>query len=288
MNNRMPCVVTIAGTDPSGGAGIQADIKVISATGSYAASVITALVAQNTVSVQAIQEVSANFVQQQMQAVFSDLHVDAIKIGMLHDARIIDAVATELEKLAVKHIVFDPVMVAKGGSVLLNLDTIDYLKQRFVKQVSLITPNIFEAEKLVGSTIASLADMAQAAQKISQQFAINVLIKGGHLEGRQSSDVLYCHKKAKASWFHSERIETKNTHGTGCSLSSAIASYLAQGFSTHNAIARAKIYLSNAIRSGATHSVGQGHGPVDHFYFLRSEYKKTDADFTILPSGVQV
>lgn len=265
---KLPCVVTIAGTDPSGGAGIQADIKAISATGSYAASVITALVAQNTLGVQSIQEVSADFVRQQMDSVFSDLEVHAIKIGMLHDPRIIEVISSELEILKPQHVVFDPVMVAKGGAVLLGLDTIELLKKRLIGAVSLITPNIFEAEHLLGSAITSLSDMEATAKKIAEQFNINVLVKGGHLNGQQSSDVLYSMQNSECHWFHAERIPTKNTHGTGCSLSSAIASYFAQGFSLYEAIDKAKQYLTEAIRSGASHPIGRGYGPVDHFYFL--------------------
>lgn len=263
-----PCVVSIAGTDPSGGAGIQADIKAISATGAYAASVITALVAQNTQGVQAIQDVSADFVCKQMDAVFSDLEVHAVKIGMLHDARIIEAISSGLDKFKPKNVVFDPVMIAKDGSELLDMNTILFLKNRLFPLVSLITPNLFETERLFGSSITTADDMVAAAQQLGQQFHINVLVKGGHLDGQASSDVLYSLKTNDCQWFHSQRIITKNTHGTGCSLSSAIASYLAQGVSMPQAIARAKNYLTQAIESGARHSIGQGCGPVDHFYFL--------------------
>jgi hydroxymethylpyrimidine/phosphomethylpyrimidine kinase len=267
---KLPCVVTIAGTDPSGGAGIQADIKTISATGSYAASVITVLVAQNTLNVQAIEEISVDFVQQQLDSVFSDLEVHAIKIGMLHDARIIEVIASALEKLKLQHVVFDPVMVAKSGVALLDLDTIERLKKRLVGAVSLITPNISEAEYLLGSVITSLFDMEVAAMRIAKQFNSNVLVKGGHLNGQQSSDVLYNLQTNKCHWFHAERIFTKNTHGTGCSLSSAIASYLAQDFSLYEAIDKGKQYLTHAIRSGAHYSIGHGYGPIDHFYFLEN------------------
>jgi hydroxymethylpyrimidine/phosphomethylpyrimidine kinase len=264
----LACVVSIAGTDPSGGAGIQADIKTISATGSYAASVITALVAQNTQGVQAIENVTADFVRQQMQSVFSDLTVDAVKIGMLHDARIIDVIASELTQLATRPIVFDPVMVAKDGSVLLDLATISLLKESLFRKVSLITPNLFEAEHLLGAPIKSLADMESAATVLGTSYAISVLVKGGHLNDQQASDVLYCKETASCHWFHASRTFTNNTHGTGCTLSSAIASYLAQGFTLHEAIGRAKHYLTEAIRAGAGLTIGHGHGPVDHFYFL--------------------
>ncbi|MDP3560237.1 MAG: bifunctional hydroxymethylpyrimidine kinase/phosphomethylpyrimidine kinase [Legionellaceae bacterium] len=269
-NSQLACVVSIAGTDPSGGAGIQADIKAISATGAYAASVITALVAQNTQGVQAIQEIPADFVRQQMHSVFSDLDVQAVKIGMLHDARIIEVIADEIAQLKPAHVVFDPVMVAKDGSVLLDLDTISLLKQRLLSTISLITPNLFEAEHLLGARIASLSDMEAAAKRIGEHFKIHVLIKGGHLDGKQSSDILYnCHTQ-ESHWLHAERVSTKNTHGTGCSLSAAIASYLAQGFSLYESINSAKQYLTQAIQSGATQHIGQGCGPIDHFYFLKN------------------
>lgn len=265
----LPCVVTIAGTDPSGGAGIQADIKAICATGSYAASIITALVAQNTTGVQAILDIPPAFVTQQIDCVFNDLDVNAIKIGMLHNESIIEIVALAMKRLSPQHIVFDPVMVAKNGCPLIDPMTIDYLKQQLLPHVSLITPNIPEAEKLLGNPISTLDEMALAAKTLSQQYQLDVLVKGGHLSLEQSSDVLYCHANQMEYWFHANRIDTKNTHGTGCTLSSAIASYLAQGYTTPNAISAAKQYLTQAILSGSQFQIGHGHGPVDHFYFLR-------------------
>lgn len=265
----LPCVVSIAGTDPSGGAGIQADIKVISATGSYAASVITALVAQNTCGVQAILDVPAVFVQQQIDSVFSDLTIDAVKIGMLHNAEIIDVVARALERYKPTHIVFDPVMVAKNGCALIAPNTIDILKQRLLSLCTLLTPNLPEAEKLTGQSIVTLSEMESAAALIGKQFSVNVLLKGGHYIGEQSSDVLYFQKYASFHWFHAQRVQTKNTHGTGCSLSSAIASFLVQNVDLVEAISRSKKYLTCAILSGSTQSIGNGCGPVDHFYFLR-------------------
>lgn len=266
--NEPPCVVTIAGTDPSGGAGIQADIKAISATGSYAASIITALVAQNTCGVQAILDIAASFLEKQINSVFDDLNVSAVKIGMLHNESIIKVVATEIRRLKPKHIVFDPVMVAKNGCSLIDPMTIDYLKQQLLPYVTLITPNVPEAEKLLGNRINTLDDMALAAKTLGKQFNINVLVKGGHLTGQKSSDVLYCRASETEHWFHADRIDTKNTHGTGCTLSSAIASYLAQDYAVQDAIAAAKYYLTQAIQSGSQFKIGHGHGPVDHFYFL--------------------
>ena len=237
MNKKNPsCVVSIAGTDPSGGAGIQADIKAISATGSYAASVITVLVAQNTCAVQSILEIPAAFVEQQFVSVFSDLRVDAVKIGMLHQAAIIEVVACALERYQPLHIVFDPVMVAKNGCALIDPDTIELLKNRLLPLCTVLTPNIPEAEKLAGRSIVSTTDMEEVAVSIGQQFDVNVLLKGGHFQGDQSSDVLYDKNQASLHWFHASRVHTKNTHGTGCSLSSAIASYLSQGLTLIDAI----------------------------------------------------
>ena len=272
MNKKNPsCVVSIAGTDPSGGAGIQADIKAISATGSYAASVITVLVAQNTCAVQSILEIPAAFVEQQFVSVFSDLRVDAVKIGMLHQAAIIEVVACALERYQPLHIVFDPVMVAKNGCALIDPDTIELLKNRLLPLCTVLTPNIPEAEKLAGRSIVSTTDMEEVAVSIGQQFDVNVLLKGGHFQGDQSSDVLYDKNQASLHWFHASRVHTKNTHGTGCSLSSAIASYLSQDLTLIDAISKAKHYLTQAILSGSSWSVGQGCGPVDHFYFLKSK-----------------
>ena len=263
-----PCIVTIAGTDPSGGAGIQADIKVISATGGYAASVITALVAQNTQGVQAIEAVSPDFVQKQIDSVFSDLAIKAVKIGMLHQASIIEVIATALSTLKPEHIVLDPVMVAKDGSILLDLETIDFIKTHLLPHVYLITPNIVEAEHLLNTSITTTTEMESVAKQLGTQFNLNVLLKGGHLQGTRSPDVLYTVQNNTCEWFHAERFQTRNTHGTGCSLSSAIASYLAQGYALPKAISTAKNYITHAIRSGAEHTIGQGNGPIDHFYFL--------------------
>jgi hydroxymethylpyrimidine/phosphomethylpyrimidine kinase len=267
----LPIVVSIAGTDPTGGAGIQADIKAISATGSYAASVITALLAQNTQGVQAIQAVPPMFVSQQIDSVFNDLTVAAVKIGMLHDKEIIEAVAAGLEKFKPTRIVLDPVMVAKNGCPLLNLDVIDFLKTRLFPLVTLITPNLFEAEKISDQSIKTISDMQAAAITLGEQFNVNVLIKGGHLEGSEANDVLYLTADKTCHWFQANRIDTRHTHGTGCSLSSAIASYLAQDYSLQDAVQTAKNYLTKAIESGSQLKIGKGRGPVDHFYFLKEK-----------------
>ena len=270
-----PCVVSFAGTDPSGGAGIQADIKAISATGSYAASIITALVAQNTCGVQSILDIPPAFVTQQADAVFDDLAIKAVKIGMLHNQEIIDVVAATIEHRKPQHVVFDPVMVAKNGCSLIDPTTLDFLKQRLLPHVTLITPNLHEAEKLLHTQITNLDEMALAAITLAKQFNIDVLVKGGHLTSQKSSDVLYCHSNQQQYWFHANRIETKNTHGTGCTLSSAIASYLAQEYAVNDAIEAAKQYLTRAIESGSQFNIGHGHGPVDHFFNIYSSDETT-------------
>lgn len=268
MKKDKQCILTIAGSDPSGGAGMQADIKTISAIGCYAASVITALTAQNTLGVQAIYEITPEFVEQQLESIFSDLHIKAVKIGMLHNANIISVVSSALQKFKPSLVVLDPVMMSKNGCELIDIDTIPILEEMIFPYVTLITPNIMEAELLLRIKINTTVEQESAAIKMGNQFNVNVLIKGGHLSSEQSSDVLYLHEKKLCYWFHAKRIYSKNTHGTGCSLSSAIASYLAKGCSLKDAVDYGKKYLTQAIESGATLQIGQGCGPVDHFYFL--------------------
>lgn len=270
MRTNYSCVLTIAGTDPSGGAGIQADIKAISATGGYAASAITALVAQNTLGVQDIQEVPPKFIQHQIDVVCQDLDINTIKIGMLHNHAVIEVVATSLEKYQPKNVILDPVMVAKNGCLLLDLDTIDFLKERLLPLVSLITPNLHEAEKLLGTTINTTNQMQEAAETLANTHKINVLLKGGHLNSDKASDILYQLETNDVRWYHSNRINTQNTHGTGCTLSAAIASFIAQGYELANAVFYAKKYIERAIISGSSMKIGKGHGPVDHFYFLEN------------------
>lgn len=260
-----PCVVSIAGSDPSGGAGIQADIKAISATGSYAASIITALTAQNTLGVQGIFDIPPDFISQQIHSVFSDLNVASVKIGMLHQEKIINVVEDALIKFKPKNIVIDPVMISKNGCELLKQECIELLKQKLFPFATLITPNLVEAEKIVGQKITTFHDMRVAAEKIAKDHQINVLIKGGHLNSAQSSDVLYLKESSTYFWYHAERISTKNSHGTGCSLSSAIASYLAQGYEIKDAIDRAKQYITKAIEAGSSMQIGKGCGPICHF-----------------------
>jgi hydroxymethylpyrimidine/phosphomethylpyrimidine kinase len=261
-------VLSIAGTDPSGGAGIQADTKAISANGCYAASVITALVAQNTCGVQAIHAVPTTFITQQLESVFSDLHVSAIKIGMLHDENVIQVVAKALQTQTSPNIVLDPVMIAKNGSPLLKLEHIELLKDVLFPYVHLITPNIPEAEALLDVSITTREAMHSAAVQLGDQFGCQVLIKGGHLKEDTAPDVLFDPEQGKTQWFEASRIHTRNTHGTGCSLSSAIAAFLAKGFTMHEAIQKAKKYISLALQAGSQQTIGHGAGPIDHFYFI--------------------
>ena len=264
----VPCVLSIAGSDPSGGAGIQADIKTISATGSFAAAAITALTVQNTLGVQEVYAVPSSVVARQIAAVLGDLNVRAIKIGMLFNTAIIKAVCAVLEQYPVNVIVIDPVMTAKSGHALLARRAIAALQQYLLVQCSLMTPNIHEAAMLVGRTIANHRAMEQAARELGVRYQTNVLIKGGHLSSLYAADVLYCAHSATCSWYAAPHIETSHTHGTGCTYAAAITSYLAQGYALAEAIFSAKCYLTAAITGGKTWHIGQGIGPVDHFFAL--------------------
>ena len=262
--------MTIAGSDSGGGAGIQADIKTISANGCYAMSVITALTAQNTVGVTGIHPVPVPFVEAQMDAVFSDIGTDAVKIGMLFSPELIASVAGRLQKFKVGNIVLDPVMVAQSGDRLIEEDAVEALKTHLVPLASLITPNLPEASVMLGRRISSRTELEQAAIDLAALGCENVLIKGGHLENEDSDDLLYLGASGRAVTFETGRIETRNNHGTGCTLSSAIASGLARGLNMEQAVAEAKNYITGAIESGAAYRIGRGHGPVDHFFRIRS------------------
>ncbi len=258
-------VLTIAGSDSGGGAGIQADLKTCSALGCYGMSAITALTAQNTQAVREVFPVPAEFVKAQIEAVLDDLGADAVKIGMLNTADIIEAVADALKKYAPPHIVLDPVMVAKSGDPLLKSSAVKALKSSLMPLASLITPNIPEAEVLLAQKINSSDQMEQAAKDLSKMGASAVLIKGGHGTDELSADCLLC-SDGTVHWFKSPRIDSKNTHGTGCTLSSAIASYLAKGEDMISAVSHAKTYISEAILAAREMALGKGHGPVHHFY----------------------
>ena len=254
-------VLTIAGSDSGGGAGIQADLKTVTLLGSYGASVITALTAQNTRGVSAIHTPSPAFVAQQLDAVLSDIRIDTVKTGMLVTPEIIALVAEKLREYARKIVVVDPVMTAKGGARLMEREAVDTLVERLVPLAYLLTPNIPEAERLTGRTIADEEGMAGAARDLCRMGARNVLIKGGHLADGMALDILF--DGSGFTRFAAPRILTRNSHGTGCTLSSAIASFLAQGEPLPAAVARAKEFVTAALRH--SHPLGKGHGPVNHF-----------------------
>ena len=259
----MKTCLTIAGSDSSGGAGIQADLKTMTVNGVYAMSVITALTAQNTLGVSGIIDVSPEFIISQMDAVFTDIYPDAIKIGMVSSPEIVEAIAKSLEKYEAKNIVLDPVMVATSGAVLLKEEAMDSLINRLIPLADVITPNIPEGEILAGMKIENEDDMKKAAKTIGEKYNCAVLLKGGH-KVNDANDLLY--RKGDFKWFLSERIDNNNTHGTGCTLSSAIAANLAKGEDLDQAIKNAKEYLTGALRAGL--NLGKGSGPLMHNYVL--------------------
>lgn len=255
-------VLVIAGSDSGGGAGIQADIKTITALGGYAATAITAVTVQNTKGVSAVHPVPADVAAQQMRAVLSDIGADVIKIGMLNDIDMIDAVAAVLEHDAAGiPIVLDPVMIAKGGHSLLASHAVEKLKQRLIPQAAVLTPNVPEAEALTGVQITDATAMETAAHRLAEQGARVVVLKGGHMTGESVTDVLL-DEHGKAETFSSPRIDTPHTHGTGCTLASAIAVSLAQGLSVRDAVIRARAYVRRAIETAP--GFGSGHGPLNH------------------------
>jgi len=259
-------VLTIAGSDSGGGAGIQADLKTMSALGCYGMSVITALTAQNTRGVTAIHAVPPSFVAEQMDAVFSDIGADAVKIGMLYSAELIEVIAARLIKYGAKKIILDPVMVAQSGDKLLQDDAIQAIKDHLMPLVDVVTPNIPEAEVLTERGIHGLVDMQAAARFLARYGSRSILIKGGHLDDNDSTDLLYLTGEDRFVRLEARRIASRNNHGTGCTLSSAIAGYRARGDEIEEAVRNAKIYIQQAIRAGAEYTIGHGHGPVHHFF----------------------
>ncbi len=259
-------VLTIAGSDSSGGAGIQADLKALSAHRTFGLSVLTSITAQNTCGVSSVFHLPTTIINEQLDVVFSDIPVTTIKTGMLATPDIISAVCNKLSTQTLEHLVVDPVMVAKGGHVLLEDSAISSLKSQLIPQAFLITPNIHEAEVLAAMAITTLADARAAAKTIHQLGCRYVLIKGGHLKEQPGTDLLYDGRFFRM--YKGDFIQTKNTHGTGCTLASSIAAQLANGKSITDAIEGAKTYTTEAIRHGL--SLGQGHGPTDHFYFLQA------------------
>ena len=259
--SRRKTALTIAGSDSSGGAGIQADIKTMMANGVYAMSAVTALTAQNTTGVTGIMEVTPDFLRLQMEAVFTDIFPDAVKIGMVSSAGLIHAIAEMLKKYQANNVVVDPVMIATSGARLIEEDAIETLRRELIPLATVLTPNIPEAETLCGEKIASAADMERAAACIGERYGCAVLLKGGH-KLNDANDFLW--EKSGTRWYPGQRIDNPNTHGTGCTLSSAIAANLAKGMTLSGAVEQAKEYISGAL--AAMLDLGKGSGPMDHGY----------------------
>lgn len=265
----MRTALSIAGSDSCGGAGIQADLKTMTMNGVYAMSAITALTAQNTTGVRDIMEASPRFLEEQLDAVFEDIFPDAVKIGMVSSAELIRAIAGKLRQYGARNIVVDPVMVATSGARLIQDDAIDTLTKELLPLATVVTPNVPEAEILSGMEIHTREDMEAAARKIGDGFGCAVLLKGGH-SVNDANDLLYA--RGGCQWFKGRRIDNPNTHGTGCTLSSAIAANLAKGFALEQAVKRAKDYISGAL--AAMLDLGAGSGPMNHAFHLQGEFAK--------------
>ena len=266
---KMKTALTIAGSDCSGGAGIQADLKTMTMNGVYAMSAITALTAQNTTGVRGVQEATPEFLAQQIDAVFEDIRPDAVKIGMVSSSELIQAIADRLKYHKAENIVVDTVMVATSGARLISEDAIDTLKEYLIPLATVVTPNIPEAEVLAAMSIRDEENMVEAAKKIGKTYHCAVLLKGGHSVS-DANDLLYANGNYK--WFSGKRINNPNTHGTGCTLSSAIASNLAKGYDLETSIRSAKDYISGAL--AAMLDLGQGSGPMNHAFDLNSQFAK--------------
>lgn len=265
---KYPRVLSIAGSDSGGGAGIQADIKAISACGSYAATAITAITVQNTLGVEAVHPVPIEILEGQIAAVLSDIGADAVKIGMLHSSEVVLAVKGQLLAFGQGNIVLDPVMMSTSGHRLIEESAVKTLSEELVPLARVITPNIPEAEILAGEKISGLEDLPRIARRLSQGGKVSVMMKAGHLEGDELVDYFYNAEEDHIIELRSERVYSPNTHGTGCTLSSAFAAYLAQGCTLDESARKAKDYIAKAIVSGARYEIGHGHGPVDHFWNL--------------------
>ena len=263
----MKTALTIAGSDSSGGAGIQADIKTMTANGVYATSAITALTAQNTTGVYGILESTPEFLANQLDCVFTDIFPDAVKTGMVSSTALIAVIADKLRQYKARNIVVDPVMVATSGARLISEEAVDALKEKLLPLATLLTPNIPEAEVLSGMTISDPAGMERAARAISEQYGCAVLCKGGH-QINDADDLLW--RNGAGVWFRGRRIQNSNTHGTGCTLSSAIAANLAKGYDLDRSVLRAKDYISGAL--AAMLDLGKGSGPMDHMFDLKGEF----------------
>ena len=265
----MRTAVTIAGSDSSGGAGIQADIKTMMANGVYAMSAITALTAQNTTGVTSILNATPEFLGQELDAIFTDIYPDAVKIGMVSESSLIRTIAAKLRQYEAKNIVVDPVMVATSGARLISEEAVETLKKELFPLACVLTPNIPETEVLTGMEVKTTEDMIEAAKHISEEYHCAVLCKGGH-QLNDANDLLYADGTYR--WFNGKRINNPNTHGTGCTLSSAIASNLAKGFSLEESVERAKDYISGAL--AAMLDLGKGSGPMDHGFAIDNAYTK--------------
>ena len=265
----MRTAVTIAGSDSSGGAGIQADIKTMMANGVYAMSAITALTAQNTTGVTSILNATPEFLGQELDAIFTDIYPNAVKIGMVSEGGLIRTIAAKLRQYEAKNIVVDPVMVATSGARLISEEAVETLKKELFPLACILTPNIPETEVLTGMEVKTTEDMIEAAKRISEEYHCAVLCKGGH-QLNDANDLLYA--DGTYSWFNGKRINNPNTHGTGCTLSSAIASNLAKGFSLEESVERAKDYISGAL--AAMLDLGKGSGPMDHGFAIDNAYTK--------------
>ena len=263
----MKTALTIAGSDSSGGAGIQADIKTMTANGVYATSAITALTAQNTTGVYGILESTPEFLANQLDCIFTDIFPDAVKTGMVSSTALIAVIADKLRQYGARNIVVDPVMVATSWARLISEEAVDALKEKLLPLATLLTPNIPEAEGLSGMTISDPAGMERAARAISEKYGCAVLCKGGH-QISDADDLLW--REGAGVWFRGRRIQNSNTHGTGCTLSSAIASNLAKGYDLDQSVRRAKEYISGAL--AAMLDLGHGSGPMDHMFDLRGEF----------------
>ena len=265
----MRTAVTIAGSDSSGGAGIQADIKTMMANGVYAMSAITALTAQNTTGVTSILNATPEFLGQELDAIFTDIYPNAVKIGMVSEGGLIRTIAAKLRQYEAKNIVVDPVMVATSGARLISEEAVETLKKELFPLACILTPNIPETEVLTGMEVKNTEDMIEAAKRISEEYHCAVLCKGGH-QLNDANDLLYADGTYR--WFNGKRINNPNTHGTGCTLSSAIASNLAKGFSLEESVERAKDYISGAL--AAMLDLGKGSGPMDHGFAIDNAYTK--------------
>ena len=273
-NGKYIRVLSIAGSDSGGGAGIQADIKTISALGCYAATAITAVTVQNTIGVEAVHPVPIDIIEGQIEAVLSDIGADAVKTGMLQSAEIVHTVSETLRRHKVGNLVIDPVMVSTSGHRLLEEDAIASLKTELIPLARVITPNIPEAEILLGGErLNAQDDLPEAARKLAYKYNVSVLLKAGHLAEDRLIDYFYDRERNELTELPSQRIRTRNTHGTGCTMSSALAALLAKGATLQEAAKGAKAFIANAILAGAAYEIGHGHGPVNHLEMMGFEIK---------------